>query len=85
MAVANLRYVKVFFAHNGPGPYACHFCGEPVTFDDVVVQSSVTTPDQIALVRAAIRRQIDRRREVCREFDKEIARLRDMLPIEERE
>ena len=49
------------------------------------IHTPVTTPDQIALVRAAIRRQIDRKREACREYDKEIARLRDMLPIEERD
>lgn len=32
------RYRELFFAHNGPGPYICYFgCGEPVTFQEVIV------------------------------------------------
>src|SRR5262245_29908674 len=31
------RYVAVFFAANGFGPYACFECGEDVDFDDVVI------------------------------------------------
>jgi 5-methylcytosine-specific restriction endonuclease McrA len=31
------KHREVFFAHNGPGPYPCHFCGKPVSFDEVLV------------------------------------------------
>lgn len=30
-------YREVFFAHEGPGPYRCFFCGKPVVMDEVIV------------------------------------------------
>jgi hypothetical protein len=30
-------YVRVFFAHNGPGPYECFACGEEVELPEVTV------------------------------------------------
>lgn len=35
--MASRRHREVFFAHNGAGPWACHFCGEDVEFDAVQV------------------------------------------------
>lgn len=32
------RYRELFFAHNGPGPYACYFdCGRTVSFEEIIV------------------------------------------------
>ena len=31
------RYREIFFANNGPGPYVCFFCSEPVLFDEVII------------------------------------------------
>lgn len=30
-------YREIFFAYNGPGPWACYFCDEPVTPEDLDV------------------------------------------------
>ena len=31
------KHRDVFFAHNGPGPFACSYCSEEVTLDDTLV------------------------------------------------
>jgi hypothetical protein len=30
-------YLRLFFAHNGPGPYSCHFCRSDVSLEKVHV------------------------------------------------
>lgn len=37
LSLGKHRYREVFFAHNGPGPYTCCFCGQPVDFEEVVI------------------------------------------------
>jgi hypothetical protein len=31
------QYRELFFANNGPGPYVCFFCEEPVSFSQIIV------------------------------------------------
>jgi hypothetical protein len=47
--------------------------------------TAVTEPWQIALVRDQIQRIRARKREVCEGYNLGIRRLRDMLPVEERD
>jgi len=35
--MSSALHIRLFFAHNGLGPYACFFCGDDVTLEKVTI------------------------------------------------